>query len=211
MADVLIGLLSVPVLVAAARRGPWSTAGVYGVCLALAVLAGLWDGIFLESDHLLRVLVVAVVGALAVWIASIRARAERDRTYAVFLAQASVVLEEALQADAILRRLAELAVPRLADWCAIHVASADGTLGEVLVAHPDPASAQEIRRRWAGRLDPSAGPARVIQTGEPELIEDVRRDLAAGASREAGHLEMLRSLGARSTICVPLRARGRTL
>jgi len=51
----------------------------------------------------------------------------------------------------------------------------------------------------------------VIQTGEPELIEDVRRDLAAGASREAGHLEMLRSLGARSTICVPLRARGRTL
>jgi serine phosphatase RsbU (regulator of sigma subunit) len=51
----------------------------------------------------------------------------------------------------------------------------------------------------------------VLATGEPELIEDVSDDALSGAARDPEHLEALRALGLSSTICVPLRARGRTL
>jgi serine phosphatase RsbU (regulator of sigma subunit) len=208
---VLIGLLVAPPLLVAARRGPWQTAGTLAVCLVLAVVAGVWDHIFLDADHLLRVLVVAVGGSLAIWIAAIRARAERDRTYALFLAQASVILEEAPRPDVLLRRLATLAVPRLGDWCAIHLVAADGTIHDVIVVHSDPDAAQALRAGWAQRIAPDSGPGRVVRTGEAELLEDVRRELQAGSPRDSQALQALHELRVRSSVCVPLRARGRTL
>jgi hypothetical protein len=63
------------------------------------------------------------------------------------LAEASGVLAESLDYEATLRRITQLAVPRLGDWCALDLLSDDGRLERLAVAHVDPE-----RIRWAYEL-----------------------------------------------------------
>jgi serine phosphatase RsbU (regulator of sigma subunit) len=157
---------------------------------------------------------VTVGSALAVRIAVLRAGAERAHAHAMFLAQAAIVLEETLDSHTALRRLADLAVPRLADWCAMHLVHPDGTPDLVTIAHSDPSRArriQELERRWPARPDSPTGPGHVLQTGEPELFAHIPDDLLVAAARDDEHLAALRELELWASICVPLQARGHTL
>jgi Stage II sporulation protein E (SpoIIE)/GAF domain len=45
----------------------------------------------------------------------------------------------------------------------------------------------------------------VLATGEPELIEDIGDDLLAAVARDGEHLRLLRAIGLRSLLIVPLR------
>ena len=56
-----------------------------------------------------------------------------------FLAEASAVLASGLDYEQTLAKIAELAVPRLADWCAVDDAREGDWLRSVAVAHADPA------------------------------------------------------------------------
>jgi PAS domain S-box-containing protein len=51
----------------------------------------------------------------------------------------------------------------------------------------------------------------VLRTGEPEMMPEIPPDLIEGAARDEEHREILRELGLRSYVVVPLLARGRTL
>src|SRR3954471_17677416 len=55
-----------------------------------------------------------------------------------FLAQAGSTLSSSLDYEETLQRVARLAVPGLADWCAVDVIDAGGRLDQVAVAHVDP-------------------------------------------------------------------------
>ncbi|HEY0809968.1 MAG TPA: hypothetical protein VGD49_07385, partial [Longimicrobiales bacterium] len=90
--------------------------------------------------------------------------AERQR----FLAEASHLLSSTLDFTETLRRLARLAVPRVADWCAIHLVDNDGRLEVVEVAHADPAkvkTALEVRRRFPPKPDDPNGAYAVLRSG----------------------------------------------
>ena len=132
-----------------------------------------------------------------------------------FLVEASTALLSTLDVDAALATLATLAVPRLADWCAVDLVGADGrTLRRVGVHHTDP-SKLDLARRLAERYPPSFddehGVGRVVRTAEPEMVTDVSDDLLAEATVDAEHLALVRALGLRSFIVVPLVKRGRML
>jgi PAS domain S-box-containing protein len=139
------------------------------------------------------------------------AEAARDRL--AFIAQAGETLGESLDYRATLRRVAEIAVPRLADWCAVHVVDEHEALEQVAVAHSDPARlelARELERRFPA--DPeTSGTHRIARTGQPELIGDIEPEALAEFARSPEHLDLLRRLGFRSYMGVPLMARGRTL
>jgi PAS domain S-box-containing protein len=131
-----------------------------------------------------------------------------------YLAEASEVLAGSLDPDDALRRLADLAVRRFADWCGVELVDEDGGLRSVAVAHIDPdrvALAEEVRARYP--VDPTAdtGVPRVIRTGEPELYHEIDDQMLADAAQDEEHLRMLRELGMVSAMIVPLRARGRSL
>jgi PAS domain S-box-containing protein len=51
----------------------------------------------------------------------------------------------------------------------------------------------------------------VLRTGRPELYPEIPRKLLVAGAQDAEHLEIILALGMRSAMCVPLRARGRTL
>jgi len=63
---------------------------------------------------------------------------KRSELRSAFLAQASAVLASSLDYEQTLRNVAELAVPDVADWCAVDLLDEDGDRRTVAVAHVDP-------------------------------------------------------------------------
>ena len=151
------------------------------------------------------------IGAVVVDITE-RKRTEENRQ---FMAEASTILASSLDYETTLRRVAELAVPRLADWCTIDMVREDGSLQRLAVAHVDPAKialAHELEDRF--QPDPQApyGVPNVVRTARSELfteIPDTLLEEAVEGNEEL--LGILRELGLKSSMCVPLVARGRTL
>jgi PAS domain S-box-containing protein len=143
-----------------------------------------------------------------------RAAAEAAVRRAAFLARASEILASSLDYEVTLQSVARLAVPEHADWCTVDLTGPDGALQRVAVVHLDPAKirlAEEYRRRYPPHPDDPGGVAKVLRTGEPEMYPEVSDEMLAQGARDAEQLEMLREVGLKSVIIVPLVARGRTL
>ena len=131
-----------------------------------------------------------------------------------FLAEASAELSSSLDYRATLGRLARLAVPHIADWCVVDVLEEDGSLSRLAVAHPDPRKvelAQRLQERYPPDPNAPQGVHHVLRTGEPEVASEIPESILDEAARDEEHREMLRELGLKSYMIMPLVARGRTL
>jgi PAS domain S-box-containing protein len=129
-----------------------------------------------------------------------------------FLARASATLMSSLDYEETLRNVAWLAVPEIADWCAVDLVDEAGARQRVVVAHRDPeklALAERLRRYEPSELNPERGIGRVIRTGMSELYPDIPEEMLAAGAQDEEHLALLREVGLRSALVVPLRARGR--
>jgi len=157
-----------------------------------------------------------VRGCLAAFVdVTARKRAEEAQR---FLAEAGVRLAASLDLEGTLRAVSALIVPRLADGYALDLLREDGALERVAVGHVDPARAElarELARRYPRRADEEWHPAgRAIRTGKPVLLPDVAAGMLASIGQDPRYVEMLellRRIGFRSFIVVPLVARGRIL
>jgi len=131
-----------------------------------------------------------------------------------FLAEASDALIASLDYEETLRKLAALAVPRLADWCGIEMLQGEGKSEQLAVAHVDPSKtsrAWELREKYPLDWTQRFGLPEVLRTGRPELYQDIPDELLARSARDDEHLAIIRTLGLRSAIIAPLIARGRIL
>jgi signal transduction histidine kinase/putative methionine-R-sulfoxide reductase with GAF domain len=146
--------------------------------------------------------------------------ASRDAEHAAqerlsFLGEASSLLASSLNYEDTLARVAQLAVPRLADWCSVDILAEDGSIRRLATTHVDP---DKVRRGWELSerypTDPADdnGVPLVLRTGEPQLMTEIPRVLLDEAVAEHPELkEILDELGLRSMMIVPISARGRTL
>ena len=135
---------------------------------------------------------------------------ERSR----FLAEAGSLLGRSLDVDLTLADVAVAAVPRVADWCVVDLLEEDGTLRNLAAAHVDPLKMQfvrELQERYPPDPEAPGGPAQVVRTGSSELMPEIREEVLFGAARDELHLDLLRELGLRSYMCVPLVVRERVL
>jgi serine phosphatase RsbU (regulator of sigma subunit) len=131
-----------------------------------------------------------------------------------FLTRATETLMSSLDYQETLRNVAWLAVTEVADWCAVDLIDERGMRQQVVVAHPNPqtlALAEQLRSYDADPPDPSRGVGKVIRTGESELYPEISDEMLVAAAVDEEHLTLLRQVGFRSALVVPLRARGRTL
>jgi signal transduction histidine kinase len=143
----------------------------------------------------------------------LRAEAERQSARLAFLADASSLLTS-LDYEATLRRVAQLAVPVLSDWCAVDVLQPDGQLQRLATAHVDPDKirlAEQLHAKYPPDLTQDASFGRVLRTGTPLLFAEITDEVIAASARDAEHLALLRSLTIQSVMIAPLNARGRTL
>jgi PAS domain S-box-containing protein len=146
------------------------------------------------------------------FIRDITARKRRE-AFDRFLAEAGALLGASLDVEETLESVTRLAVPAIADWCAVDLVSDTGTLRRVAAAHADPSKtelAYELARRWPGSLEDPGGFGLVIRTGEPEFYEELPED--SWAYLDAEYQGIVKSLGLRSLVIVPLPSpTGRTL
>ena len=132
-----------------------------------------------------------------------------------FLAEAGRELVRSLHWQGTLERVARLAVPDFADWCAVDILEPDGTLALITIAHVDPAKvrwAHELRERFPPDPDAPSGVWNAIRTGRSELIPEITEELIAAADiTDPEIFDILERLRLSSIMYVPLIARGRTL
>jgi len=131
---------------------------------------------------------------------------------AAFLADAVTALAAATDPADGLQAVARLAVPLLADWCAVDLREAEGGFRRVAVVHRDP----EAEARAAVLLGPVAAPAaigvtRALETGASEWVV---ADANAGDLVVRGEPDEHRAvagLGVDGYVVAPLAVGGRVL
>lgn len=163
-----------------------------------------------------EVLVFGLSGlALSALIASTlraRRRVEATNVQVAFLAEVSEVLAESLDYRATLTAAARLAVPRLADWCAVDVVDPQGRLRRLAIHHRDPAKVDAVWAMSHRYRELAEDPVpQVIRSARSQVIADIPDTLLQRFARDEAHLEALRAFGLTSLMIVPLVARGRTL
>lgn len=130
------------------------------------------------------------------------------------LADISTLLSSSLDYEAVLRQLTEMVVPVVADWCAVDVLDQRGQIQRLSAYHADPvkmATAQDLERRYPGDPEALRGVPNVLRTGQTEWVREIPDSLLEEAAKDEEHLRIIRQLGLRSYVVVPLRARGRIL
>jgi PAS domain S-box-containing protein len=153
-------------------------------------------------------------GQVVEWVGSAvdideRKRAEENLR---LLAESSEALGELSDLEATLKRVAHLAVPRFADWSEVSIKEPHDGIRRIAVNHWDPEKvrhAEELARKFPP-LD-TEGSRKVITTGEAIWVPDVTDAMLSQTARSAEHLEMMRKLGLRSYMSVPLRSKTRIL
>jgi PAS domain S-box-containing protein len=124
-----------------------------------------------------------------------------------FMSEASRVLGSSMDYAGTLAQVARLAVPRLADWCAVDVLNERGEIELVAVHHADPdklAMAERLDRRYRPALDDATGVAEVLRTGQPRIFTDIKLDALADYAHDDEHLELLRTIAPQAVIIVPM-------
>jgi PAS domain S-box-containing protein len=126
-----------------------------------------------------------------------------------FLADATNLLSSSLDYETTLQRVADLAVPRMANWCSVEIADSSGQRA-VAIAHADPERLQWIRRARSEHPEAQTGAvAQVIASGAPLMFRELSDDDVVGLARDETHLTVLRKLQLRSVMIVPIKVRDR--
>jgi PAS domain S-box-containing protein len=124
-----------------------------------------------------------------------------------FLAEASEALASSLDWTETLRKVADLAVPRLADFAAVFVVEGD-QIAALEMADVDPDREELLRRgaaRWPGTLDQRIGLGAVARHGQPILANDLSPEQFRSFARDQEHAATLLSAGFTSIVAVPMR------
>jgi hypothetical protein len=120
-------------------------------------------------------------------------RTERDRA---FLAHAGVLLGESLEPDEILRRLARLAVPDVADWCVVHTLDG-GRVHAVALEHRDASIPDVPTFREQGYDVVTAGSVKgiAVPKGTPKDIISYLDGKCRDISKDAEFASIMKQIG----------------
>jgi serine phosphatase RsbU (regulator of sigma subunit) len=133
---------------------------------------------------------------------------------AQLLDDAARTLASSLDYAQTLQHVAQLAVPTLADWCSVYLQDRRGGIVQVAVAHVHEdrvAVLHELQARYP--IDPRSrsGIARVVRDGTTLLTRELTDAILAKGARDEQELELLRAVGLRATLLVPLEVAGRVI
>ena len=121
-----------------------------------------------------------------------------------FLAEVSDVLSSTREVEVALEFASRLAVPRIADWCAVYLREPNGIFRPATIFHADPAKLQlanELVRRYPFSVETQR---RLIETRAPYVMPFISPEMIEAGARDARHGSILQQLDIASAIVVPL-------
>ncbi|HEV2017601.1 MAG TPA: PAS domain S-box protein [Gemmatimonadaceae bacterium] len=143
-----------------------------------------------------------------------RAEAENSQRRAALLAEASRVLSSSFDYQTTLAALVRLAVPTLADYCALDILVGEDSFERIGEAHVDPTKSmllREVATFPRSALTPNHPLIRVMSTGQPVLEAEITPDFISASFAEPAQRRTVEALGPRSLICVPLVDSGKPI
>jgi signal transduction histidine kinase/CheY-like chemotaxis protein len=179
--------------------------------LGVANEAGAHDLSSDESEALAKCLGVGIAEAVDEYVTYRDEQLNEQKTNLEFLVQAGELLSSSLDYRSTLSRLTGLLIPRVADWCVVHLAGT--AVDEIPIAHVDPAKVEILRdmyRRYSMLTDSPYGYPQVRQTGQAEFVP-LAPALVEGAGRSEEQLELMRRVHPCSWMIVPLLVQGNIL
>jgi len=141
---------------------------------------------------------------------SARLEMNKNQLRLTFLTKSSNILASSLDYSETLKNVARMVTPEIADWCAIDEVEENGVLKRIVVSHVDPKKIEyafELEQKYP--TDPSApqGIYEVMRTHKPELYAHIPDEILVTVAKDQEHLRILRELGLKSAIIVPLISR----
>ena len=143
-----------------------------------------------------------------------RAEAEARQKRLAFLADASNVLGGSLESKETLQSLAQLIVPKIADFCVVHTAEENDSLRPVAVAHadaPDHSKLRALAEQFPTSQAAYHSGNRVFETGKSEIHCDLHDGELQELFDQQADRDFVRAMGVTAFIAVPLRTRDRLL
>ena len=125
------------------------------------------------------------------------------------LSRTGEALSSSTDYEQTLREVAGLAVPELADWCGVNMPDRSGMIRQVAVVHSDPAKvefARKLAQQYPTYTSDDSGSAQVLRDGQPQLVPEIPDELLTEAVDDPELLELVRGLGMRSVVMVPMVA-----
>lgn len=154
--------------------------------------------------------IAALAGGMSVMSRAVAHREDALR----FLAEASKQLASSLDYETTLANVARLAVPAVADWCAVDIVGEDGAVRRLAVAHTDPAKVQlayEMQRRYPPDPNAPRGVHHVLRTGQSDLYPEITDAMLEATTQDSEQLRIFRELGLKSAMLMPIMVRGQAL
>lgn len=149
-----------------------------------------------------------------------RVQIERTKWRDGFLSEASHVLSKSLDYEETLKNVAQVIVPRLADWCMIGLSEKDESVRLIAIV-ADPSKADLVRKLETCCPDMSApeGLPKAIRTGQAQLYPEIKEEqlfpcldrFSLVGTNDPQHLQTIRELGLKSYMAVPLLIRDKPL
>jgi len=135
-----------------------------------------------------------------------RAEAEHSEKRAALLSEASRVLGASFDYQTTLAALVRLAVPAMADYCALDMIEGDDfhRIGEAHVDKSKTGLVNELAKYPTSVLTARHPVMRVIATGRPVLEAEITTELIDASFVHEPQRQTVRALAPRSFICVPL-------
>jgi PAS domain S-box-containing protein len=130
------------------------------------------------------------------------------------LAEAGDLLTSSLDYKTTLANLAELSVTYLSDWCVVHIITEDQQIQQLSVSHKDPQKLQlalEYHQKYPPDWEKSTSLTKVLRTGKAAYFPEITDEMLQATAIDAEQLEMMRTLGLKSAMLVPLTAHERIL
>jgi PAS domain S-box-containing protein len=205
--------------VGAARRKEFAEEGITSLLVVPMLLHSRREGVFVfyhRMPHRYSDVDVKTASALGNLTAAAMTNAELFEEHQR-LVRASVLadvlrrISTSLNYEELVLDIANLSVPRIADWCAVDLVGPDGRLERLAAAHADDAMVAmvyELRERLPRLEFTPEGPASVAASGGSIFVPEITdKMLVAAAHGDAEQLHVLRALGTASYMCVPVRGR----
>lgn len=112
------------------------------------------------------------------------------------------------------RQKATLAVPSLADWCAVDILNEGGSIERIVVVHRDPAMVRyvkEFEKRYPSDPEAPGSVTNVIRTGIPVFVPVVTDEMLRAAAKSEQHYKDIARLQLHSVMTIPIESRGKAL
>lgn len=128
-----------------------------------------------------------------------------------YLAQAGELLVSSLDYEAVLKSIAKLAVPQLADWCSIDIFR-DREWHNVTIVHNNPEKLELVREfqsRYLANPNSKIGAGKVLLTGKTEVYPHITKEMIENLTLNDDHKHLARELNDKSAMIIPMAIKGK--